>query len=102
MHNEFWLGVLIGVPVGAFAWGWLKPLVFVVALVLADVVPTTSAKHTIEHVHYKVPPALIGLIAVLFGLWSWHYARKQGLKNLGAAELKTRWTNVKGVSKWGW
>jgi hypothetical protein len=45
---------------------------------------------------------LIGLIGVGFGLWAWHYARKRGLQHLGQSELKTRWNNVRGISRWGW
>jgi hypothetical protein len=104
MPNAFWIGILIGVPVGAFAPGWLKPIVFVIALLLSDLVYTSSRniQHNIQHTHFAVPLWLIGLIGVGFGLWAWHYARKRGLQQLGKAELNTRWNNVRGISRWGW
>ena len=104
MYNAFWVGILIGVPVGSFAPGWLKPIVFVIALVASDVVRTTShiGSQTVQHTHFAVPPWLIGAIGVGFGLWALHWARKRGLEQLGRAELKVRWKNVRGISRWGW
>jgi len=101
MSNALWLGILIGVPVGAFAPGWLKPIVWVVALVLSDLVHTQNVQN-VQGLHFAIPPWLIGLLGVLFGLWSWHYARKRGLQHLGQAELRTRWAAARGISKWGW
>jgi hypothetical protein len=106
MPNLLWVGLLIGVPVGAFAPGWVKPIVFVVALVLSDLVHTISHNgqnaHFGQNVHFAVSPALIGAIGVGFGLWAWHYARKRGLGHLGQAELNNRWNNTRGISRWGW
>jgi len=100
MSNAFWVGVLLGVPFGAFAPGWTKPVVFLIALVLADLVH--GASHNIHNLHFVVPPWLIGLAGVLFGLWAWHYARKRGLQQLGRAELNNRWNLTRGISRWGW
>jgi hypothetical protein len=100
MYNLLWVGLLIGVPVGAFAPGWVKPIVFVIALVLSDLVRTTS--HNGRSVHFAVSPVLIGAIGVGFGLWALHWARRRGLQQLGRAELNTRWNAVRGISRWGW
>jgi hypothetical protein len=53
------------------------------------------------HFHFSVVPWL-AVAAVVFGIWSWHAARRRGLQHLGAAELRARWTNFRSVSKWGW
>ncbi len=106
MSNALWLGILVGVPLGAFAPEWVKIVVFVIALLLSDLLH--EATHNVHNVanlhnaHFAVPPWLIGVIGLGFGLWAWHYARKRGLQNLGKAELNTRWNNVRGISRWGW
>jgi hypothetical protein len=103
MSNALWVGILVGVPVGAFAPGWVKPIVFVIALILSDLVHTTSHNvHNVHNVHFAIPPWLIGIVGIGFGLWAWHYARRRGLQHLGKAELLNRWANVRGISKWGW
>jgi hypothetical protein len=100
MSNALWVGLLVGVPVGAFAPGWAKIVVFLIALLFSDLVGGVS--HNIHNIHFVVPLWLIGVGGVAFGLWSWHYARKRGLQHLGQAELRNRWTTVRGTSKWGW
>jgi hypothetical protein len=106
VYNVLWIGVLIGVPVGAFAPGWVKPIVFAAAVVLSDLARTTSRNvrnvHNINNVHFIWPPWLIGLIGLILALWSWHYARMRGLQHLGRAELRARWNTIRGVSRWGW
>ena len=106
MYNALWVGILIGVPLGTFAPEWLKIIVFVIALVLSDLINGISGNvHNVanlHNVHFAVPPWLIGIIGVAFGLWAWHYARMRGLQHLGQAELRNRWTNVRGISRWGW
>jgi hypothetical protein len=73
---------------------------------LIDLVPRPSVRRH-GHVAGRLvavpsPSWLIAAGGVFFGLWAWHYARKRGLQHLGAAELNSRWTNVRDVSKWGW
>lgn len=100
MSNALWIGVLIGVLVGAFASEWVKIGAFVVALVFSDLVQ--KASHGVHGVHTAIPPWMIGVGGVIFGLMSWHFGRKRGLQHLGQAELRTRWRNVRRISKWGW
>ncbi len=106
MYNALWIGVLLGVLVGAFAPGWVKPIVFVVALIFSDLVHAASRNvqnaANLHNVHFAVPLWLVGIAGLAFGLFAWHYARKRGLQHLGAAELRTRWAAVRGTSKWGW
>jgi len=106
MSNALWLGVLAGVVLGSFAPEWVRIVVFIIALLLSDL--THEASRNVYNVtnfhnyHFEVPPLLIGLAGLAFGLWAWHYARRRGLQHLGEYELRTRWTNVRGSSKWGW
>ena len=106
MSNALWIGLLIGVPVGTFAPEWVKIPVFVIALVLSDLIHGTSQNVRnvtgVHNVHFAVPPALIGIAGVAFGLWAWHYARRRGLQHLGQTELRNRWTAARASSKWGW
>ena len=95
--------LLVGILVGAFAPEWAKIGVFLVALVGSDLVQKAShSVHGVKGLHSAMPPWLIGVAGLAFGLWSWHFARKRGLDHLGKAELRTRWTNVRRISKWGW
>jgi hypothetical protein len=103
MSHALWVGVLIGVPVGAFAPQWVKIVVFLIVLLLSEVV--RGASHgvgNLSHVHFVWPPWLIGVIGVVIGLSAFHYARRRGLAHLGQAELRSRWTTVRGISRWGW
>jgi hypothetical protein len=106
MSNALWVGVLVGVPVGAFAPEWAKIVVFLIALLLSDLAHGASRNlhnvHNVHNVHFMVPLWLIGVAGLAFGLWAWHYARKRGLGHLGQAELRTRWAAVRGSSRWGW
>lgn len=103
MFNLLWVGVLIGVLLGTFALEWLKIAVFVIALVFSDLAHGASSNvRDVGNLHFAVPPWLIGIGGVAFGLWAWHHARRRGLQHLGQAEFRTRWTNVRGISKWGW
>jgi hypothetical protein len=94
----FWTGVLAGMVVSAFAPGWVKGIVTVAAVLLSGLL---ARFHPRGHVHLTVSPLLIGAAGVVFGLWSWHYARKRGLQHLGESEARTRWERVREESKWG-
>jgi len=103
MSNMLWLGILLGVLVGTFAPQLVKIAVFLIALLLSDLIHGVShGVHNVSNLHFAMPLWLIGVAGLGVGLWAWHYARKRGLEQLGEAELKTRWTNVRGISKWGW
>jgi hypothetical protein len=99
--NMFWTGVLVAMVVSAFVPGWVKGIIFVVAVFLSGVLVRLHA-HTPHHLTFVVPEWLIALAGVSFGVFAWHYARLRGLQQLGSAELRTRWGNVRRVSKWGW
>lgn len=98
MLNMFWVGVLAGMAVSAFAPDWVKAITAVAAAVFSRLLVRVSP----HHLQFVAPPWLIALSGVAFGVWSWHYARKRGLQHLGKAELNTRWKAVRGISKWGW
>jgi hypothetical protein len=99
--NMFWTGVLLAMVASAFAPGWVKGIIFVVALMLSGVLVRLQA-HAPHHLHAVMSPWLIAVAGVGFGIFAWHYARVRGLAQLGTAELRTRWTNVRRVSRWGW
>jgi len=96
--NMFWTGMLAGLVLSAIAPGWVKGITTIAAVVLSGLL---SRFHQGGHVHLSVSPALLGVGGVIFGLWSWHYARKRGLQHLADSELKTRWERVREESKWG-
>jgi hypothetical protein len=103
MFNPLLIGILIGVPVGAFAPEWLKILTFVIALLFSGLlVEAQGASRNIHDVHFSAHSWLIGIVGIAFGLWALHYARRRGLQQLGKAELGARWRTVRGISKWGW
>jgi len=109
MSNALWVGLLIRILAGAFAPVWVKFGVFLVALLASGLVMKASRSVHSAHgvynvigVHPVMPPWLIGVFGLAFGLWSWHYARKRGLQHLSQHELRTRWRNARRISKWGW
>lgn len=103
MSNALWVGLLIGILAGVFAPVWVKFGIFLVALLASGLVTKAShSVHSAHGAHLAMPPWLIGVAGLAFGLCSWHFARKRGLQHLGQAELRTRWRNVRGISKWGW
>jgi hypothetical protein len=56
--NMFWTGVLLAMVVSAFAPGWVKGIIFVVALMLSGVLVRLQA-HAPHHLHAMVSPWLI-------------------------------------------
>lgn len=99
----FWLGILAGMVVAAFAPGWMKAIVFIAAVVFSGLLVRIPAHpQGIAHLHLTVPPLVIVIGSLAFGAFAWHYARLRGLQHLGSAELRTRWANVRNISKWGW
>jgi hypothetical protein len=98
--NMLWVGVLAGMVVCAGP-GWLKAITFITAVVFSGLLMRLPA-HGHGHFHMTASPWLLAIGGVGFGVWSWHYARKRGLEHLGAYELRTRWTNARKISKWGW
>jgi hypothetical protein len=98
--NMLWIGVLAGMIV-CVGPEWLKILTFVVAVLFSGLLVHLPV-HGHGHLHATANPWVLAIGGVGFGVWSWHYARKRGLQHLGAAELNTRWTNVRRMSKWGW
>ena len=98
MINTLWVAVLVGVLIGAFAPEWIKFSAAVVAVVLSGLLVRVTA----HHARFVVSPWLIAVSGVVFGLWSWHYARRRGLQHLGEFELRNRWTNARTISSWGW
>jgi hypothetical protein len=102
--NTLWVGVLVGVFVGAFAYEWVKLATVIVAFIFSGLFMRLERLRgqRFSHLHFMLPPSAIAIVAVLIALFSWHYARKRGLQHLGQHELRTRWNNVRGISKWGW
>jgi hypothetical protein len=96
--NEVWIGVLAGILVGEFAPEWMKIITFIASLLLSGLL---IRFHPSGHAHLMASPGVIAIAGVIFGIWSWHYARKRGLQHLGKSELATRWERVREESKWG-
>jgi len=102
MSTWLWAGIMLGIIVGSWFPSWLRPVIFVLALVLWDVHRVTNVVGGASHLHYTMSPVVIGVIGVIVALFALHLGRKRGLGHLGQAELGTRWTNVRKISKWGW
>jgi hypothetical protein len=89
----FWIGVLIGVVVGALFPRWIAFLLAGAAVIGAGLF------HTDSHHNFSgtVPYLIVGAIALLAGL---HFGRARGLRHLGEADFQTRWRSVRGISRW--
>jgi hypothetical protein len=91
--HMFWIGVLFALTFAYLLPAWLTGLLFVVALFASHVLPSVA-----HHAHSStVPYLIVGVIALVVGLY---FGRVRGLRHLGEAEFRTRWTNVRGVSRW--
>lgn len=91
--HMFWIGVLIGVVVGALFPGWVAFVLAGVAFIGAGLFQAATHHAGSGRVSYLV----VGVIALLVGLF---FGRARGLRHLGEAEFRTRWRNVRGVSRW--
>lgn len=91
--HVFWIGVLFALVFSYILPAWLTGILFIVALFASGVLLSLS-----HHAHSaSAPYIIVGLIALVVGLY---FGRIRGLRHLGEAELRTRWRNVKGVSRW--
>ncbi|MGO9162937.1 MAG: hypothetical protein ACLP7J_19960 [Streptosporangiaceae bacterium] len=101
MSHDLWLGLFIGLLLGFIGWSWLRlGLLLLAGIVLADQYHWFSKTSSGVHLHSSGITVLwivVVVIALLIGL-SW--GRLRGLQHLGRAEMTTRWTNVRGVSRW--
>jgi hypothetical protein len=108
-------GILLGMAVIYFPFpGWVRLITLVAGIVLSRLLfrwpfhgHAKVHGHALPGVHVHAAglgkyPVLIAIIAVVFAIWAWHYARKRGLIHLAAANLNTQWATVRSVSKWGW
>ena len=96
--HSFWLGVLIGLLVGLLAWDWLGWLGVLIALV------ALGAFHVVTHVHGHGIHISAGnlfwvFVFALGGVTGLYFGRQRGLRHLGEHEYRTRWTNVRNVSR---
>jgi UPF0716 family protein affecting phage T7 exclusion len=91
--HMFWIGVLFALIFSYILPGWLTGILFFVALIASGVLLSLG-----HHANSSaVPYIIVGLITLVVGLY---FGRIRGLRHLGEAELRTRWRNVRGVSRW--
>jgi hypothetical protein len=91
--HMFWIGVLFALTFAYILPAWLTGLLFVIALFASNVLPSVA-----HHAHSStVAYLIVGVIALVVGLY---FGRVRGLRHLGEAEFRTRWRNVRGVSRW--
>jgi ABC-type Mn2+/Zn2+ transport system permease subunit len=90
--HVFWYGILLGLLANLLP-PWLKAIAFVVALAASGLLFSLDKAHA----NGSAPILLIVAIGVVVGLY---FGRMRGLRQLGEAEYRTRWRNVRGVSLW--
>jgi hypothetical protein len=91
----FWYGVLLACLIVWILPWWAGVIFFVVALVASDVLQST-----VGHGHVSTS-TIVMLILLAIGLVvGISLGRRRGLRLLGEAEFRTRWTNVLNVSRW--
>jgi hypothetical protein len=90
--HAFWYGILLGL-LALFLPPWAKAIVFVVALVASGLFHTLGKAHASG----SVPILLVVAIGVVVGMY---FGRMRGLRQLGEADYRGRWRNVRGVSRW--
>jgi hypothetical protein len=97
-----WLGLFIGVVIGAVGWWWLKLGVGLISgiVVAAKYHLFSTNKTSGVRIHASGEFWLTVIVAVLALVIGMSYGRLRGLRHLGQAELNARWANVKRVSRW--
>lgn len=91
-----WGMLLVGVLIGLFAPAWLAWLVALVALVGLGAFQAVTVNHG-SHVHAG---GLIWLfIFAVGGIAGMIYGRIRGLRHLGESEFRTRWGNIRRISR---
>jgi hypothetical protein len=91
-NHGLWLGVLIGIGAAIIFPAWLTYLLAGLAFLLSGLLP--AVRH---HAHApSMTYLVIGVVALVAGLF---FGRRRGLRQLGEAEYRTRFRNVRGVSR---
>jgi hypothetical protein len=91
-NHGLWLGVLMGIGAAIVFPAWLTYLLAGLAFLLSGLLP--AVRH---HAHAPSMTYLaIGVVALVAGLF---FGRRRGLRQLGEAEYRTRFRNVRGVSR---
>lgn len=91
-NHELWLGVLIGIGAAIILPAWLTYLLAGFAFLLSGLLPAVR-----DHAHSPSTTYLaVGVVALVAGLF---FGRRRGLRQLGEAEYRTRFRNVRGVSR---
>src|SRR5262249_1888730 len=96
--HMFWIGLLIGLLVGLLAWDWLGWLGVLIALVALGAFHVVTNVHG-HGIHISAGDLFWGLVFALGGLTGLYFGRQRGLRHLGEAEYRTRWGNVRRVSR---
>ena len=99
--HAFWYGVLLALLVAWILPGWVAGLLFVIALLASNLL-SNLLRSSGGHAHSfsassSVPYLIVAVIALVGGLI---LGRIRGLRQLGQAEYRTRFRNVRGISRW--
>jgi hypothetical protein len=96
----FWIGLLIGLLVGLLAWDWLGWLGVLIALVGLGALHVVTKVHGHGHgIHVSAGNLFWAVVFILGCLTGLYFGRQRGLRHLGEAEYRTRWANVRNVSR---
>jgi hypothetical protein len=94
-NHVFWYGVLLACLIVWILPGWAGAVFFVVALIASDLLSSIFGH---GHVSTSAVAMLILLaIGLVVGI---SLGRRRGLRLLGEAEFRTRWTNILKINRW--
>jgi len=95
--HPFWYGVLLALLIAWILPGWAAGLLFVIALFGSDLLRSSGSHAHPSSVSSSVLYLIVAVIALVGGLI---WGRRRGLMQLGQAEFRTRFRNVRGISRW--
>ena len=100
--HVFWYGVLLALLVAWILPGWAAGLLFVIGLFASDLLGSLvgharSSSSSSSSSSSNGLFLLLVVVGLVVGVW---IGRRRGLRQLGEAEFRTRWRNVRGIGRW--
>jgi hypothetical protein len=97
--HVFWYGVLLALLVAWILPGWAAGLLFAIGLLASDLLSSLvgRARSSSSSSSSNGLFLLLVVVGLLVGVW---IGRRRGLRQLGEAEFRTRWRNVRGIGRW--
>ncbi|MGZ3356310.1 MAG: hypothetical protein ACXVBO_15835 [Isosphaeraceae bacterium] len=103
----FWYGVPLALLIAWILPGWAGGVLFVIALFASDVLGSlagrarSSSSSSSSSSSFSFSPSLLYLIVAVIALaGGLIWGRRRGLRKLGESEYRTRFRNVRGISRW--